>query len=84
METVKIAVEKPWSARKFFFQWEWLLLGLLLLVHLVNGAVSPYYFSVDTFLSTPMTFLDKAFIVFPMMLVLISGNGNIVSSVLQQ
>jgi rhamnose transport system permease protein len=33
--------------------------------------------SADTFLSAPMNFLDKAFIVFPMMLVIILGNIDI-------
>jgi rhamnose transport system permease protein len=81
METRNIIVEKNWDAKKFFFQWEWMLVALLLIVHLINAAASPFYFSADTFLSVPMTFLDKAFIVFPMMLVLISGNGNIDISV---
>ncbi len=81
MENRKIIVEKTWNPKTFFFQWEWILVAVLLLVHLLNGAASPYYFSLDTFISTPMTFLDKAFIVFPMMLVLISGNGNIDISV---
>ncbi|MCI1208587.1 MAG: ABC transporter permease [Treponema sp.] len=81
METRNIIVEKTWDAKKFFFQWEWMLVALLLIVHLINAAASPFYFSADTFLSVPMTFLDKAFIVFPMMLVLISGNGNIDISV---
>jgi rhamnose transport system permease protein len=81
METSRIATEKNWNAKSFFLQWEWLLIILLLLIHGVNSLVSPYYFSLDTFLSTPMTFLDKAFIVFPMMFVLISGNGNIDISV---
>ena len=82
MENKRIILEeKKWNPRTFFFQWEWMLVALLLLVHILNGIASPYYFSVDTFLSTPMSFLDQAFIVFPMMLVLISGNGNIDISV---
>lgn len=82
MENRRIILEeKTWNAKSFFFQWEWMLVAVLLLVHILNGIASPYYFSVDTFLSTPMSFLDQAFIVFPMMLVLISGNGNIDISV---
>jgi len=72
-----IASRLPWSWRRFFLQWEWLLVLIFLAVHVVNSTLSPYYFSLDTFLATPMTFLDKAFLVLPMTMVIILGNIDI-------
>ncbi|MDR2553199.1 MAG: ABC transporter permease [Treponema sp.] len=72
-----LAVTAAWNGRKFFFQWEWLLVLIFILIHVVNSSISPYYFSIDTFLGAPMSFLDKAFIVLPMMLVIILGNIDI-------
>jgi rhamnose transport system permease protein len=72
-----IRVDKPWNWRTFFLQWEWLLVLIFLAVNIVNSTLSPYYFTADTFLSTPMSFLDKAFLVLPMTMVIILGNIDI-------
>jgi rhamnose transport system permease protein len=72
-----IRVERVWSWRTFFLQWEWLLVLIFLAVNVVNSFLSPYYFTGDTFLQTPMSFLDKAFIVLPMTMVIILGNIDI-------
>ena len=72
-----LAVEKPWNWKRFFFQWEWLLVVIFILIHIINSFLSPWYVSANTFLSGPMNFLDKAFIVLPMMLVIILGNIDI-------
>lgn len=72
-----VLMEKTWSWKKFFLQWEWLLVVIFILINIMNSSLSPYYLSLDTFVSTPMTFLDKAFIVFPMTLVIILGNIDI-------
>ncbi|MDR1505887.1 MAG: ABC transporter permease [Treponema sp.] len=72
-----LRVEKPWRFKNFFFQWEWLLALIFILVHVINSFISPYYLNAGTFLNAPMNFLDKAFIVFPMMLVIILGNIDI-------
>lgn len=76
-QQIQIGIERPWSWREFFFQWEWMLVGVLLLVVLVNSLISPYFLSASTFVRTPVTFLDKAFIVFPMMFVLILAKIDI-------
>ena len=68
-----IQLERAWSWRRFFLQWEWLLVLILLVVMVVNSAISSYFLSVDTFINTPMTFLDKAFLVLPMTMVIILG-----------
>jgi len=72
-----LSIEKPWSWKRFFFQWEWLLALIFVLVHIINSSISPYYLNIGTFLNAPMNFLDKAFIVFPMMMVIILGRIDI-------
>jgi len=72
-----LSIEKPWSWKQFFFQWEWLLALIFILVHVINSLISPYYLNMGTFLNAPMNFLDKAFIVFPMMMIIILGNIDI-------
>lgn len=73
----KIGIERQWSWKRFFLQWEWLLVGVLFLVFLVNSWISPYFLNWGTLINTPTTFLDKAFIVFPMMFVIILGKIDI-------
>jgi rhamnose transport system permease protein len=72
-----LAVERAWSWKSFFLRWEWLLVVIFLVVNVVNSFLSPYYLDVGTFINTPMTFLDKAFIVLPMTMVIILGNIDI-------
>ena len=72
-----IRVERLWSWRTFFLQWEWLLVLIFIAVNVINSTLSPYYFTADTFLQTPMTFLDMAFLVLPMTMVIILGNIDI-------
>ena len=72
-----LSTEKPWNWRNFFFQWEWLLVIIFILVHVINSFLSPWYLDVSTFFIAPMNFLDKAFIVFPMMMVIILGQIDI-------
>lgn len=63
--------KKNFSWKSFFLQWEWLLIIILLSVFIINSNLSPYFFNLDSLLNAPMTFLDKAFIVFPMALIMI-------------
>jgi rhamnose transport system permease protein len=72
-----LRMDRSWSWRSFFLRWEWLLVLIFLVVNVVNSFLSPYYLSLDTFINTPMTFLDKAFIVLPMTMVIILGNIDI-------
>ena len=72
-----LSIDKTWNWKQFFFQWEWFLALIFVLVHIINSFISPYYLNINTFLSAPMNFLDKAFIVFPMMMVIILGNIDI-------
>ncbi len=76
-DQIQIGITRERNWREFFFQWEWILVGVLLLVIAVNTWISPYFLNLNTFIRTPATFLDKAFIVFPMMFVLILAKIDI-------
>jgi len=66
---------KPRGLRSY--QWEVFLVVLFLAINVINSFLSPYYLSLDTFLSTPMNFLDKAFLVLPMTMIIILGNIDV-------
>lgn len=72
-----VRTEQTWNWKTFFLQWEWLLVGVLLLVIIINSLISPFFLTWGTFIRTPATFLDKSFIVFPMMMVIILGKIDI-------
>ncbi|MFW5693909.1 MAG: ABC transporter permease [Alkalispirochaeta sp.] len=76
-DQIRIGITRERNWREFFFQWEWILVGVLLLVIAVNTWISPFFLNLNTFIRTPATFLDKAFIVFPMMFVLILAKIDI-------
>lgn len=69
--------ERPFSFKRFFFQWEWLLVLLLIGINVVNSLLSPNYLDYDNIMSAIQMFLDKAIVVFPMMLVILLGEIDI-------
>ncbi len=77
MSERKLLTERAFSFKRFILQWEWLLVLIFILINVVNSSLSPYYLSVSTFVRTPMTFLDKSFLVLPMAFVIILGNIDI-------
>nr|WP_106782298.1 ABC transporter permease [Lysinibacillus timonensis] len=72
-----LASEKEFSLKSFFLQWEWLLIFILLLVFIVNSILSPYFLNTDSLLGATTTFLDKAYIVFPMAFIMIMRDIDI-------
>jgi len=75
MENVAISADRPRGFRQY--QWEIFLIVLFIAVNVINSFLSPFYLSLDTFLSTPMNFLDKAFLVLPMTMIIILGNIDV-------
>lgn len=71
MEKATMKSSKPFSAKAFFLQWEWMLVLLFVIVNIININLSPYYWDFASLRDATMTFLDKAFIVFPMVFVII-------------
>ncbi|PEQ93894.1 branched-chain amino acid ABC transporter permease [Bacillus sp. AFS006103] len=63
--------KKSFSLKTFFLQWEWLLVLLFILVNIINTSLSPYYLDFNSLRDATMTFLDKAFMVFPMVFIII-------------
>jgi rhamnose transport system permease protein len=68
---------RPFEAKRFFLQWEWLLVLTLIAVNLVNADLSPHYFVYDNIMNAIQMFLDKAILVFPMMMVILLGQIDI-------
>lgn len=77
MELRTIQDKKPFSYRTFFFQWEWMLIVIFIAVNVMNANLSPYYMNLDSLRDATMGFLDKAFIVLPMVLIMILGEIDI-------
>lgn len=63
--------KKDFSLKKFFFQWEWMLILVFFLMMVINTNLSPYFLSGVGLRDATMIFLDKAFIVFPMVMIMI-------------
>ncbi|MCL2410200.1 MAG: ABC transporter permease [Treponema sp.] len=72
-----LSINKPWNWKEFFFQWEWILFAILILVFVINTIISPFFLSLPNILNAPRNFLDSAFIVFPMMMVIVLGRIDI-------
>lgn len=68
---------RKFDAKRFFFQWEWLLAVVLIAINVVNTMASPNYMEFNSLMSAIQMFLDKAIIVFPMMLVILMGDIDI-------
>ncbi|MFC0560606.1 ABC transporter permease [Halalkalibacter alkalisediminis] len=63
--------KEAFSLKKFFFQWEWLLILVFIVLMVINTNISPYFLSATGLRDATMIFLDKAFIVFPMVMIMI-------------
>lgn len=71
MEPRVIADQKPFDWKAFFIRWEWMLVAIFILVNIINANLSPYYLDFYNLRDATMAFLDKAFIVFPMVMIMI-------------
>lgn len=77
MKDNSIIGKKEFNLKSFFFQWEWMLVLIFIIINIINTFLTPYYLDPKQLLDATMTFLDKAFIVFPMVFVLILGDIDI-------
>src|SRR5690606_33141446 len=71
MSTRTIEHTQSFSWKRIFLQWEWMLVALLIIIFMMNSSISPYFLNTQSILDSTMTFLDKAFIVFPMVMIMI-------------
>jgi rhamnose transport system permease protein len=72
-----ITIDQTFSWKKFFLQWEWLLVLLFIGINLMNTNLSPYYMNADGLLTATSSFLEKAFIALPMAFILVLGEIDI-------
>lgn len=72
-----IIADQKFSWIKFFFQWEWFLVLLFVLINIMNANLSPYYMNASGLLNATSSFLEKAFIALPMVFVLVLGEIDI-------
>ncbi|PKM50408.1 MAG: branched-chain amino acid ABC transporter permease [Firmicutes bacterium HGW-Firmicutes-7] len=72
-----ILAKKQFSIKSFFFQWEWLLVIVFILINVMNANISDYYLNPTLLLDATMTFLDKALLVLPMVFILVLGDIDI-------
>lgn len=75
--TRTVASERQFSLKRFFLQWEWMLVIMLILVNIMNVSVSPHYANFDNIMNAMRDFLDKAVVVFPMVFVIMLGEIDI-------
>ncbi|RED64772.1 ABC transporter permease [Cohnella lupini] len=77
MEPRVLANKKEFTFKSFFLQWEWLLVVLILAVSVMNASLSEYFLEYDNLRDATMGFLDKAFIVLPMVFIILMGDIDI-------
>ncbi|TCN25399.1 ABC transporter permease [Mesobacillus foraminis] len=63
--------KKDFSLKGFFLQWEWMLVIILIAVMMINASLSPYFLNYASLRDGTMIFMDKAYIVFPMAMIMI-------------
>lgn len=77
MEQRNIINKKEFNFKSFFFQWEWMLVLIFIIINIINASITPYYLDSKKLIDATMTFLDKAFIVLPMTFVIILADIDI-------
>lgn len=77
MSIRNVDLKKKHDLKKFFFQWEWMLVLIFIVINIINASITPYYLDSEKLLDASMTFLDKAFIVLPMTFVIILGDIDV-------
>ncbi|MCQ6559454.1 ABC transporter permease [Paenibacillus mendelii] len=77
MDTRIITNKRDFSLKGFFLQWEWMLVLIFIGVNIMNMSLSEYYWDYNNLRDATMNFLDKAFIVLPMVFIIILGDIDI-------
>jgi rhamnose transport system permease protein len=72
-----IEATRRFDLKTFFLQWEWMLALLIVGVFAINTYLSPYFLNGPALIGATSTFLDKAFLVLPMVFVIILGDIDI-------
>ena len=70
-------IRKKNDFKKFFLQWEWMLVLIFIIINIINASITEYYLDAGSLLDATMSFLDKSFMVLPMVFVLRLGEIDI-------
>ncbi|WP_202078927.1 ABC transporter permease [Caldalkalibacillus salinus] len=71
MEPRVMTDTQPFTWKKFFFKWEWMLVLVLIAINMINASLSVHYLNILNLRDATAIFLDKAFIVLPMVFIMI-------------
>jgi rhamnose transport system permease protein len=77
MNTKQSALPGTGNVKRFFLKWETILFMILIVLNIVNSSISPYYLSFSGLIDASLSFLDKSFIVFPMVMIILLGEIDI-------
>ncbi|ASS65449.1 MULTISPECIES: ABC transporter permease [unclassified Paenibacillus] len=77
MEPRLLANRREFSLKAFILQWEWLLVVLIAAIFIMNTNLSSYFLDYANLRDATMGFLDKAFIVLPMVFIILMGDIDI-------
>lgn len=72
-----IASKEAFNIKKFIFQWEWMLVVIFIAVFVINSNLSEYFLNGPALVSATSTFIDKSFLVMPMVFIIILGDIDI-------
>ena len=73
-----IISKKEFSLKRFFLQWEWMLVLIFIIINIINANLSPYYLDGNVY-KCYLDFFDKAFMVLPMTFVILLEIGHFCS-----
>lgn len=70
--------KRAFSAKRFFLQWEWMLVLLFIGINVVNViSVGSNYGNFGSIMGALRDFMDKAILVFPMMMIILLGDIDV-------
>jgi len=72
-----ISHNRSFDFKRFFFRWEWMLVLLLIAINIYNTFMAPGYWNSGLIDYGLRDFMDKAILVFPMMLVILLGEIDV-------
>ena len=73
----KLESKRELSLRKILLSWEIMLIVLLIGIMIMNASLSPHFLNFSTIIEATRVFLDGAFLVFPMVFIIILGGIDI-------
>lgn len=62
------------SFSSIFKHWEWMLVGMIILVVLINTRLSPYFWNANNLARTSSDFMEIGLMMLPMVFIIITGN----------